>query len=149
MTKNLDSFSNLMHDSRSYRRSFWTVVLLPVLAILGAVLALCFKDFIFDAFPDCALNTFTGLNCVSCGCTRATYAIMRGDILTAIYYNPLYIIFLCWVIYVYVRLFVSLFKRPYKVYIIDPKLWQGILIGVGIIGFFIIRNTPIYRTVFY
>ncbi|MDQ1734248.1 MAG: hypothetical protein QOH56_499 [Pseudonocardiales bacterium] len=41
--------------------------------------------------PLCPLHALTGLNCPLCGATRATYALLHGDVATALHDNALYV----------------------------------------------------------
>lgn len=38
--------------------------------------------------PPCLFHTLTGFSCPGCGCTRAVIALLQGDILQSICYNP-------------------------------------------------------------
>lgn len=42
--------------------------------------------------PPCPLRALTGLDCPLCGATRATGALIRGDLVTAIDHNVLYVL---------------------------------------------------------
>lgn len=42
----------------------------------------------------CPLNVMTGLDCPLCGATRATFALLRGDIAAAADFNLLYVLLL-------------------------------------------------------
>ena len=44
--------------------------------------------------PPCPLRALTGLDCPLCGATRATHALVRGDLLTALDFNALYVVVL-------------------------------------------------------
>lgn len=51
--------------------------------------------------PPCMFHTLTGFSCPGCGCTRAVIALLHGDILQSLCYNPgilycaaLYLLFL-------------------------------------------------------
>ena len=39
--------------------------------------------------PGCTLKHWTGLPCLTCGCTRLAQALLRGDVLEAAAWNPL------------------------------------------------------------
>jgi hypothetical protein len=39
----------------------------------------------------CPLRAMTGLDCPLCGATRATFALLRGDVMTALDFNALYV----------------------------------------------------------
>ena len=40
----------------------------------------------------CPLRATTGLDCPLCGATRATFALLRGDVVTALDHNALYVL---------------------------------------------------------
>ncbi len=40
-------------------------------------------------WPKCLFHQWSGLHCAGCGMTRATHALLQGDVLTALRYNPL------------------------------------------------------------
>lgn len=42
--------------------------------------------------PPCPLKVLTGLDCPLCGATRATGALVRGDVVTALDHNALYVL---------------------------------------------------------
>lgn len=42
----------------------------------------------------CPLRALTGLDCPLCGATRATFALLRGDVATALDFNPAYVLLL-------------------------------------------------------
>ena len=41
--------------------------------------------------PPCPLRALTGLDCPLCGATRATHALVRGQLVTALDFNALYV----------------------------------------------------------
>ena len=91
----------------------------------------------------------SGIYCVSCGATRATFALLRGDLLTAIWYNPLYIAFLICLSYLYVRLVISLLARPYRRFVIHLDWKRAVIISAIVVVFTVIRNMPFYQAVFF
>ncbi|UQX88333.1 DUF2752 domain-containing protein [Jatrophihabitans telluris] len=42
--------------------------------------------------PLCPFHAVTGLNCPLCGATRATYALLHGDVVTALHDNAVYVL---------------------------------------------------------
>lgn len=42
--------------------------------------------------PPCPLRALTGLDCPLCGATRATHALVRGQLATALDFNALYVV---------------------------------------------------------
>ena len=138
-----------MKSCKSYRRTFILVVTLPVIALVCGTIVALNSEFFYHFFPPCTLNMLTGLNCVSCGATRSTLALLHGHFLTAFYYNPLYFIFLCWLLYLYIRSAHSLFVRPYVKYVPNITVPESIGAAVVIVAFFIVRNTSFYQSIFY
>ena len=43
-------------------------------------------------FPSCPIHALTGYNCPGCGATRATHALLHGDVAAAFAFNPLYVV---------------------------------------------------------
>lgn len=139
----------MLSRDKHYRSAFVLAVAVPLICTATAALVLWVKNAFGISFLPCSIKQITGFNCVSCGATRATFALLRGDIATAVYYNPLYIIFLCWLMYLYVRLVISLFVRPYRSYRLQPD-WKWAAVAAVIIFFFtLIRNLPFYQAIFY
>ncbi len=66
------------------------LVILP-LFLLGFLLAR-FAAPIFALLPSCWFRAAFGLPCPSCGATRAGLALARGELLTALVYQPLFVI---------------------------------------------------------
>ena len=42
-------------------------------------------------YPACQFHQLTGLNCPGCGMTRAAYALLHGEFLTALHDNALFV----------------------------------------------------------
>ena len=127
-------------------------ITLSALLLAGALLtALAFpliQSIMAAALPPCAMNYF-GLNCPLCGGTRCTAALAHGDIMKAIYYNPLVTVMYALLGVLYVRLVCSCFTKPYRrlrVNIPSAVSWSALAV---LIAFFIVRNLPFYRAVFF
>ena len=67
-------------DIRNY------AIVISIIAVLG--LSLLFPG-IFPIHPRCPVYSITGIPCPGCGSTRATLALIHGDIQKALWYNPL------------------------------------------------------------
>lgn len=140
----------MVHSNRDYRNALWLAILLPVVLLLGAVIVKAIgQEFFSRHMPVCVFHLLTGWNCISCGATRATFALLRGDLRTAVYYNPLYILFLLWGAWLYLRLVLSLAVRPYRKFSLNITLPQAIALSAVLIGYVILRNTPFFRAIFY
>lgn len=53
--------------------------------------------------PLCPLHAMTGLNCPLCGATRATYALLHGDLVTALHDNALYLAAIPFLLFAWLR----------------------------------------------
>lgn len=133
----------------NYQKAFRLAVWLPLIGAAAAVVVGLSWDFISRFVPPCMFETLTGWNCLSCGATRATFALAHGDLVTAFYYHPLYMIFLGWLLYLYVRLILSLIVRPYRPYRFELTLPRGLIIAAVCVAFTVVRNLPFYRAIFY
>lgn len=51
-----------------------------------------FEPGVASWYPKCAFHQATGLHCPGCGATRALRALVLGDVLLAIRYNPMLIL---------------------------------------------------------
>ncbi len=139
----------MLSRDKHYRSAFVLAVAVPLICAAAAALILRTMNGLDLSFFKCSIKQVTGFHCVSCGATHATFALLRGDIAAAVYYNPLYIVFLCWLMYLYVRLVISLFIRPYHRYVLKLDWKSAIIIAVIIFSFTIIRNFPFYQALFY
>ena len=142
-------------ETRIYRRCLFS---LPFLALAALLLH---RGYSIPAIflPPCMFHTLTGFSCPGCGCTRAVIALLHGDLLASVRYNPgilycavLYILFVC--SHTAARLFSVMTKelpsrkgerssfhllnqihgmkpRPVYLYILI-----GLLLGFGILRFF-------------
>jgi len=69
-----------------------TAMLLAALAAGGAALVFFFDPTTHHFYPVCQFHRLTGLNCPGCGMTRALYALLHGDFVTALQDNALLVI---------------------------------------------------------
>ena len=139
----------MLSSDRHYRNAFVLAAAVPLVCTAAAALALWINETCGFSFLTCSIKRTTGFNCVSCGATHATLALLHGDIVSAVYYNPLYVVFLCCMGYLYVRLVVSLLVRPYRRYAPKPDWKTAAVIAVIVAAFSVIRNLPFYQAVFY
>ena len=87
--------------------------------------------------PPCPLRAMTGLDCPLCGATRATHALVRGDVLTALDFNVLYVVVLPLVVLATAW---WLFRGQVPGVVRRPSLrWAAVAAAVA---FMVIRNLP-------
>lgn len=97
----------------------------------------------------CPINRLSGLRCPLCGGTRCVRALLRLDIGSAFYYNPMVTIAAFAAVYAVARLALSCLRREYKPW--RPGVSQrGIMWFAAIyVTFMIVRNLPFYRALLY
>lgn len=74
--------------SAAPRRLIW---LLALAAALGAVVVFFFNPSTSRFYPVCHFHQITGLNCPGCGMTRATHALLHGDLAAALRQNAFFV----------------------------------------------------------
>jgi hypothetical protein len=94
-------------------------------------------------FPFCPFHALTNLNCPGCGATRGMHALLNGDVLTALRFNLLLVIFAPLIFYAVLSLlFFAMRGRGLAFPIKSPNAawWFAILLLV----FGVVRNLPFY-----
>lgn len=91
----------------------------------------------------CPLHEWTGLNCITCGATRAFESLLRGDILTAFQQNALLVISLPFVIYHLAALIINRVARKPLLRPISLSRKAGIVLIIVAVAFMVVRNLPI------
>ena len=66
-----------------------SLALLGALAAAGAAVLAPWAPVLARLAPACPFHAWTGLPCPGCGSTRATLALLEGDVATALAFNPL------------------------------------------------------------
>ncbi|MEM9280748.1 MAG: DUF2752 domain-containing protein [Verrucomicrobiota bacterium] len=93
--------------------------------------------------PRCAFNWLTGWHCPGCGNTRATHALLHGNIAGAIQHNALFVVALPFLIYGGIRTWLR-WMYPERVKELPFQWrWSYSLILVGcVVAFAVLRNLP-------
>jgi len=93
-------------------------------------------------FPPCPLHAATGLWCPGCGATRASYLLLRGDVLGALHFNALWVLLAPLALYQAVAFAGEAFGVRWlrRIPLSRPVI---IAIFVSMAGFFAVRNLPI------
>lgn len=87
---------------------------------------------------ECYIRTKFGIYCPGCGGTRAFTALLHGDIIKSLKYNPITLFFFIDLI---LMLLIDLYKKKFKKYKIAKfRLWINIVFLAYIIVYFLYRN---------
>jgi hypothetical protein len=73
------------------RANYLVGILLGLVALTIAAVVYFFNPATHAIYPVCQFHKLTSLNCPGCGMTRALYALLHGDFLTALRDNALFI----------------------------------------------------------
>ena len=85
----------------------------------------------------CPLKAMTGLDCPLCGATRATFALLRGDLGTALDFNALYVV-LVPVIVLVAALWLVRRQTPG---VLQWRRFPAVALAVAV-GYMAVRNLP-------
>lgn len=89
--------------------------------------------------PPCPLRALTGLNCPLCGATRATHALVRGELASALDFNALYVLVLP-VVVLAVGWWLARGRVPAALQQ-PPVRWAMVAVAFG---FMVVRNLPAF-----
>ncbi len=96
-----------------------------------------------NILPVCPFHAITGLNCPGCGATRGMHALLNGDILTALHFNAMLVVFVPLMVYGLVAL--VLFGIRGRGLPAPPLAPQGIwAFLILMLAFGVLRNLPFY-----
>jgi hypothetical protein len=111
--------------------------------VAGLILLLFFDPSSESFFPTCPLYAATGLACAGCGLTRATHAIIHGDLFSALRFNLLSPFVTTLLGYTWVSLLSFAARgKSLSFTLLTGKASTAIL--VILIAFSIVRNIPYY-----
>ena len=111
-------------------------------AVAAAALVVAFVDPSEPGhYPTCPFLFLTGWYCPGCGGLRMAHSLMHGDVAAAFGLNPLAMLLLPFVVYLWVRWAVSAAKGvPLRSVLLRPPVMYSF---VGVLGaYWIIRNLP-------
>lgn len=98
-------------------------------------------------FPQCPSKLLLALDCPGCGSQRAVHQLLNGHLLSALTYNPLFVIYLPYVALGFlIRFFSTERLLIQKVYRLLYGRWASIISLIAIITFTIVRNTSWWQT---
>ena len=94
-------------------------------------------------YPACPFYFLTGLHCPGCGTLRGIHQLLRGDVLSALGYNPFSMLMLPIIGYAFLSaLLLTAWGRRLPTVFVHPTLIWGLLATV--IAFWALRNVPVY-----
>jgi hypothetical protein len=108
-------------------------------AALAAAAVLWLVDPNTHRLPLCPLHELTGLWCPFCGCTRAGYALLHGQLATAWQDNALFVAALPVLALLCRRWLSSAGSGPARRPLPRPVVWAGIVL---VLAFGVARNLP-------
>ncbi len=111
----------------------------PVFAILGA-----WYLYTMEGHIPCVFQTVTHLHCPGCGAARASRSLLHLDILKAIDYNVLFVIFLPISAYFMLKQYIRYVFAKDILPMVKINRTTAIIITIVIALFGILRNIPLY-----
>jgi hypothetical protein len=117
-----------------------TVPLVTAGTALAALPVLYNVDPSSTHLPLCPLHAVTGLNCPLCGATRATYALLHGQLSTALHDNALYVVALPFLLWLWYRWFNASGSQVLQRRTLPRTIWIGLIVVASVFG--IVRNLP-------
>ena len=94
-------------------------------------------------FPTCPFRALTGLHCPGCGVTRGMHQLLHGDLLSALDYNALLIVFVPMIVFFMLTLLsIAIRGRRIRFPGFAPKATWGLLVVLLVFG--VLRNLPFY-----
>lgn len=117
-------------------------------SVLGlAGLGTCAMVYFFNPsthafYPVCQFHQLTGLNCPGCGATRALYALLHGEVSTALRDNALFLLTMTGVLLRGIW-FATGKLRHRPVEEIFPKQWIWPFLVIALV-FTVLRNLPAF-----
>jgi hypothetical protein len=118
------------------------VGLVAVAGIGVAATVYFFNPSVHHFYPVCLFHQLTGLNCPGCGGTRAFYALLHGDVITALHDNALLVAGLALAAARGAWFALNRWRgRPNGV-LFPPRLLIPLLVVGGVFG--VLRNLPAF-----
>lgn len=131
----------------SFRRTLCVCLLL--LAILAVFLRNHAGICVSSSGYRCPFYALTGLHCLGCGGTRAFDALLAGDFAGAFYYHPLFFATALAGVLLFTRYAWRAFRGGPPARRKPFGTAKGILLALGLLSFWIVRNLPFYQAVFF
>ena len=141
------------HSNRGWHWLFFTRPgnrWLSVVALLLAIAAVGLLRFGLHLLPPCWFFEITGLHCPGCGGVRATLALLRGEVLVALWYNfPVVAAYLALAVFGVYFLWNAWLRRDYRSPWPRVSLKTALVLVLIILAFWVVRNLPFYQAFFF
>lgn len=113
------------------------VFILPF-ASVGMAYLFSLYVFRYITLPSCYLYELTGIYCPGCGCTRAVYALIHGNVILSLKQNPLVIVSLAALFVLYIELVFRAFGKKLRTFVQSKYFLWGAFIAIMI--YTVLRN---------
>lgn len=111
-----------MKKHTKFQKVFFTI--LPFIAAPLIFLLAKFVAEHKDMLTPCLTYTLFGINCPGCGATRASIALLNGDIITSLRQNCMVIIGILVCVWLYVEFLFKIYEKPLPFTIVKQKyIW--------------------------
>lgn len=114
-----------------------------LVVLLGLVVLYFFKPGQSPIYPPCPFHFITGLYCPGCGSLRAIHALLHGEILTALDFNPLMVVSIPFLAYGFISLALYRIRGRGLPQLIKHPFWVWAVLALIVI-YTILRNLPFY-----
>lgn len=119
-------------------------IIFVIIAFAAIMTYYYFEDPAVQPYPPCPFYFITGLYCPGCGSSRALHQLLHGNFLKALDYNPLMVISIPFVIYLFLSQYqIELFGRRVARRVLFNKTFYTLLLII-IFVYWVIRNIPCY-----
>ena len=117
-------------------------IILSLAGLGGCAMVFFFNPTTHAFYPVCQFHKVTGLNCPGCGATRALYALLHGNISTALRDNALFVLALAVAALRGIWLALGKIRRQ-PVEGLVPKHWVWPFLVIALV-FTVLRNLPVF-----
>ena len=134
-------------DSKAWKIFLASVLFLIATAVLSVLVF--FNPAESPYFPPCPFFKITSLYCPGCGSLRAVHYLLHGRLLTAFDLNPLMVLFLPFIGYIFLSRFLVFITGRQLLsleFLYSPILIWAIL--ALILAYWILRNIPVQPFIF-
>jgi hypothetical protein len=110
-------------------------------AALGVCASTAFLNPYAGQAPPCPLHALTGLWCPLCGASRAVYSLTHGDLVAAFARNPLFVIVLPVLLWLWAGWASDALGGP-RLWRVRPNRTAVVAVAVVVVAYGVARNLP-------